>query len=51
MINRIAAGETICAPINVLKELLENSLDSCCSSIFIKIEKGGLDCLEVTDNG
>ena len=50
-INQIAAGEVIERPLNIVKELVENSIDSNANRIIIEIENGGIDKIIVKDNG
>lgn len=51
IVKLISAGEVIESPCSVIKELVENSIDSGANSIVVEIKNGGKDYIRVTDNG
>src|SRR5438034_844721 len=50
-VHKIAAGEVVDRPVNVVKELIENAIDAGATQITIYIEQAGQQLIRVIDNG
>lgn len=49
--NMIAAGEVVERPMGIVKELVENCIDAEATRIEINISCGGIDCIQIIDDG
>ena len=50
-IDKIAAGEVVERPLNVVKELMENAIDAKANNLSVEIRDGGTTLIRITDNG
>ncbi|WNY68437.1 DNA mismatch repair endonuclease MutL [Borreliella lusitaniae] len=51
LVQKIAAGESIDRPCSILRELLDNSIDSEATKIEVFLEEGGIRKILIIDNG
>ena len=48
---KIAAGEVIDRPCAIIRELLDNAIDSGATNITVEITQGGIEKIRIVDNG
>ena len=51
LIDQIAAGEVVNNPSSIIKELIENSIDSKSKNVFLYLTNGGIDNITIKDDG